>query len=110
MKDFSGNLVSFKNPELDWNNKDIKMNTFNQDDDEHTTSFEVERDGILIIGCNYRQISYANIVDDTHDSRIGSTTSANGATGENRITVQIYKNTNYRIYGKRAYALFIPYL
>lgn len=110
MKDFSGNLVSFKNPNLDWNNKDFKMNTFNQDDNEHTTSFKVERDGILIFGCNYRQISYANIVDDTHDIRIASVTSANGNTGENRIIIQLYKNTSYRIYGKRVYALFIPYL
>lgn len=110
MRDFMGNLVSFKNPEFDWNNRELKMNTFNQDDNEHTISFKVEKDGVLILGCNYRQISYANIVDDTHDVRIGSTTSANGNTGENRIIVQLYKDTNYRIYGKRVYALFIPYL
>lgn len=110
MKDFGGNLISFKNPRLDWNNKEFKVNTFNQDDVEHTTSFTVERDGILIMGCNYRQISYSNLVDDTHDVRIASVTSANGVTGENRIIVQLYKNTNYRIYGKRVYALFIPYL
>jgi len=110
MKDFYGNLVSSKNPNLDWKNKEFKVNTFNQDDNEHTTSFEVEKDGILIIGCNYRQISYANLVDDTHDVRITSVTSANGGTGEHRVIVQLYKNTNYRIYGKRVYALFIPYL
>jgi hypothetical protein len=110
MKDFYGNLVSFKNPNLDWKNKQIKVDTFNQDDNEHTTSFKVERDGILIMGCNYRQISYSNLVDDTHDVRIASVTAANGNTGENRIIVQLYKNTNYRIYGKRVYALFIPYL
>jgi hypothetical protein len=110
MKDFGGNLVSFKNPSLDWNNKEFKVNTFNQDDVEHTTSFTVERDGILIMGCNYRQISYSNLVDDTHDIRIASVSSANSAPGENRIIVQLYKNTNYRIYGKRVYALFIPYL
>lgn len=110
MKDFYGNIVSFKNPNLDWNNKEFKVNTFNQDDNEHTTSFTVERDGILIMGCNYRQISYANMVDDTHDIRICSVTSANGGNGENRIIIQLYKNTNYRIYGKRVYALFVPYL
>jgi hypothetical protein len=110
MKDFYGNLVSFKNPNLDWKNQSLKVNTFDQDDNEHTTSFKIERDGILIMGCNYRQISYSNLVDDTHDVRIASVTSANGNTGQNRTVVQLYKDTNYRIYGKRVYALFIQYL
>ena len=110
MRDFSGNLISFKNPNLDWDNMDFKMDTTAQDDDEHSTSFEVERDGLLIMGCNWRQISYANLIDDTHNLRIASTTAANGNTGENRIIVPLYPNTNYRIYGKRVFALFIPYL
>lgn len=110
MRDFNGDLVYLKNPDLDWDNKELKMDTTGQDDNEHTLSFEVEKDGVLIVGCNWRQISYANLIDDTHDVRICSTTAANGNTGENRNTVPLYPNTNYRIYGKRVYALFIPYL
>ena len=110
MRDFNGNKLPSKNPDLDWNNKEIKMDTTGQDDNEHTLSFEVEKDGILIMGNNWRQTSYANLIDDTHDLRIASTTAANGNIGENRIIIPLYQNINYRIYGKRVYALFIPYL
>lgn len=110
MKDFDGSRVPFKNPDLDWDNKELKMDTTGQDDNEHTVSFEVEKDGILIIGNNWRELCYANLIDDTHDIRIASTTAANGNVGENRIIVPLYQNTNYRIYGKRVYALFIPFL
>lgn len=108
MKDFLGNRIN-ENHQLGYENIIVLMDTMNSDDTNRSISYVPKEDGIFILGCNYRQQSFANLVDDDANIRIASVSSAQSNAGENRIQVLAHRNKNYRIYGVRVFARYIPY-